>query len=361
MPLNHYVTLGRTGLRVSPICLGTMTFGKEWGWGSDPDESVRIIDRFLEKGGNFFDTANFYTHGHSEKILGDHLGKDKSKRERVVLATKFFGSMAPGDPNAGGAGRKSIAWACEESLRRLQTDYIDLYWMHAWDYHTPVEETLRTLNDLISAGKIRYFGFSDTPAWKVAQAQTIASFRNWEPLAAIQIEYSLLERTVEGELVPAARELGLGIVPWSPLKSGILSGKYTRSNRETVQPRRGEWVKGLLAEERTYEILDVLFEVAREANSTPARVALNWLHRQSGVTAPIIGARTIEQLDDNLAALDVELTLDQLSRLSQVSRPKLNFPAEFLTASASFRNPEITINGEATGANPLAAPAGQSY
>jgi aryl-alcohol dehydrogenase-like predicted oxidoreductase len=204
--------------------------------------------------------------------------------------------------------------------------------MHAWDYHTPIEETLRTLNDLISAGKIRYFGFSDTPAWKVAQAQTIASFRNWEPLAAIQIEYSLLERTVEGELVPAARELGLGIVPWSPLKFGILSGKYTRSNRESVQPGRGEWVKGLLAEERTYEILDVLFEVARQANSTPARVALNWLLRQPGVTAPIIGARTIEQLDDNVAALDVELTLDQLSRLSQVSRPKLNFPAEFLTS-----------------------------
>ncbi len=361
MPLNHYVTLGCTGLRVSPICLGTMTFGKEWGWGSDPDESARIIDRFLEKGGNFFDTANFYTHGHSEKILGDHFGKENSRRERVVLATKFFGSMAPGDPNAGGAGRKSIVGACEESLRRLQTDYIDLYWMHAWDYHTPIEETLRTLNDLVSAGKIRYFGFSDTPAWKVAQAQTITGFRNWAPLAAIQIEYSLLERTVEGELVPVARELGLGIVPWSPLKSGILSGKYTRGNRQTVQPGRGEWVTGLLAEERTYEILDVLFEVAREANSTPARIALNWLHRQPGATAPIIGARTIEQLEDNLAALDVELTSDQLSRLSQVSRPKLNFPAEFLAASAPFRNPEITINGETAGPNPLAAPAGQSY
>ena len=222
MPLNHYVTLGRSGLRVSPFCLGAMTFGEDWGWGSSVEDSEAIIDRFLERGGNFIDTANVYT----ERALGeDHRRPPRPRpgtRDRVVIATKFFGNLYAGDPNGGGAGRKAIVAACEQSLRRLQTDYIDLYWMHCWDKLTPIEETMRALDDLVRAGKVRYIGFSDTPAWKVAQAQMIAHFRGWTPLVALQIEYSLLERTVEGELMPMARELGLGVTPWSPLKGGVL-------------------------------------------------------------------------------------------------------------------------------------------
>jgi aryl-alcohol dehydrogenase-like predicted oxidoreductase len=358
MPLNHYVTLGRSGLRVSPLCLGAMTFGEEWGWGSSVAESQQVMDRYIEQGGNFIDTANFYTYGHSEKIIGDHLGKDRAKRQQIVIATKFFGTLRPGDPNAGGAGRKSIVAACEESLRRLRTDYIDLYWMHAWDWHTPIEETMRTLDDLVSAGKIRYIGFSDTPAWKVAQAQLLAQFKHWTPAIALQLEYSLLERTIEGELIPLAQEFGLGITPWSPLKSGALSGKYRRDNKGTVQPGRGDWVPSLL-EGRGYDIVDELVAIANEIGSTPARVAVNWVCRQPGVSSPIIGARTLAQLDDNLAALDIALTDAQLKRLSDLTVPQLNFPAPFLKTSAAFRSSDTTINGETAGHNPLALNPGQ--
>ena len=204
MPLDHYVTLGRSGLRVSPLCLGAMTFGEDLGWGSSVEESQRIIDRFLELGGNFIDTANVYTKGHSEKIIGDHVGRHAARRDRLVIATKFSGNLYPGDPNGGGSGRKSIVAACEKSLRRLQTDYIDLYWLHNWDVHTPIEETMAALDDLVRAGKVRYIGVSDTPAWKVAEANVTARFRGWSPFIGLQIEYSLLERTVEQELVPMA-------------------------------------------------------------------------------------------------------------------------------------------------------------
>jgi aryl-alcohol dehydrogenase-like predicted oxidoreductase len=239
MPLNQYLTLGRSGLRVSPFCLGGMTFGNDLGWGSDVNESEAVLSRYLEAGGNFIDTANSYTRGHSEKIIGDYFAEKKGKRDRVVLATKFFFNLFAGDPNGGGAGRKGIIAQCEESLRRLQTDYIDLYYLHNWDRFTPVEETMRALDDLVTSGKIRYLGFSDAPAWKVAQAQTIAHFRGWAPLIALQIEYSLMERTVEGELMPMAEELGLGVLPWSPLKMGALSGKYTRANGQKMQGYRG--------------------------------------------------------------------------------------------------------------------------
>ncbi len=240
MPLDHYVTLGRSGLRVSPLCLGAMTFGEDLGWGSSVKYSEAIIDRYVALGGNFIDTANMYTKGHSEKIIGDHVGRDKARRDRLVLATKFSGNLYPGDPNGGGSNRKSIVAACEQSLRRLQTDYIDLYWLHNWDKHTPIDETMAALDDLVHSGKVRYLGVSDTPAWKVAEAQVTARFRGWTAFIGLQIEYSLLERTVEGELVPMARELGLGITPWSPLKSGILSGKYTRQNAGQLKSDRGQ-------------------------------------------------------------------------------------------------------------------------
>ena len=345
MPLNHYVTLGASGLRVSPFCLGAMTFGEDLGWGSSVAESTRIVDRYVDRGGNFIDTANVYTRGHSEKILGDHLGHDPRKRERLVLATKFFANMYPGDPNGGGANRKAVHAQLHESLRRLQTDYVDLYWMHAWDRLTPIEETMRALDDLVRAGKVRYVGFSDTPAWKVAQAHTTALFRGWSPLVALQIEYSLLERTVEGELMPAAIELGLGVTPWSPLKSGALSGKYQRKDKGSHKPDRGMFLEATLADDKTYDVVEVVEAVAKEVGSTAARVSLAWLLAQPGVASPIIGARTIAQLDDNVQALEVRLSPEQLKKLDAVSKPKLNFPADFTARIGAFAYGGTTIRG----------------
>lgn len=350
MALDHYVTLGHSGLRVSPFCMGTMTFGLEASWGATAADSERILDRFLERGGNFIDTANIYARGHSEKIVGDHIGRLSSKRDRAVIATKFFGNLFAQDPNGGGANRKSIVNACEHSLRRLQTDYIDLYWMHTWDRHTPIEETLRALDDLVRAGKVRYVGFSDTPAWKVAQAQTRAELRGLTPLIALQIEYSLLERTVEGELVPAALELGLGITPWSPLKGGVLSGKYTRANAGSVKADRS-WLTGQL-NEPVYALIDKLVEIARGLESTPARVALAWLQARPGVSSTIIGARTFEQLDDNLAALDLRLDAKHVAELDRMSKPSLNFPAVMLERAATYMHPGLRVNGELGAPNP---------
>ncbi len=353
MPLDHYVTLGKSGLRVSPFCLGTMTFGEDWLWGSSEKESHAILQRFIELGGNFIDTANFYTKGHSEVIIGDFLKKKKVRRDQMIIATKFFSSLYTGDPNAGGASRKSIMAACEKSLRRLQTDYIDLYWMHCWDRFTPMEETMSALHDLITAGKVRYIGFSDTPAWKCAEAQMISRFRSWSPLIALQIEYSLLERSVEGELIPMAIEMGMGVTPWSPLKGGVLSGKYTRENAGKQASARGSWVESHLHEE-TYKVIDQLIKISKELNSSPARVALAWVQQQAGVASSIIGARTLQQLDDNIAALDLKLQPEQMKRLDEISQPKLNFPAEFLANAGAFGMGGTTIDGQTFPANPLA-------
>jgi len=353
MPLNHYVTLGRSGLRVSPFCLGGMTFGEDWGWGSSVAESEAIISRFLERGGNFIDTANVYTKGHSEQIIGDFIARDRPKRDRVVIATKFFGNLYPGDPNGGGAGRKTIVASCEQSLRRLQTDYIDLYWMHCWDRHTPIEETMRAFDDLVRAGKVRYIGISDSPAWKVAQAQMIARFRGWAPLVALQIEYSLLERTVEGELIPMALEMGLGVTPWSPLKSGVLSGKYTRANVATVKADRGERVTQNLGE-KVYAIIDELIAIGKELQASPASVALAWVQGRPGVASTIIGARRMEQLEQNLAALDLRLSADQIARLDQLSKPTLGFPMQFMNVASMYSHGGTTVNGEKGTLWPLA-------
>jgi aryl-alcohol dehydrogenase-like predicted oxidoreductase len=347
MPLDHYVTLGRSGLRVSPFCLGAMTFGEDLGWGSSVTESQAIIDRYLALGGNFIDTANLYTKGHSEKIIGDHLGHDRSKRDRLVIATKFSANLHPGDPNGGGSSRKAIIAACEESLRRLQTDYIDLYWLHNWDKHTPIEETMSALHDLVRAGKVRYLGISDTPAWKTTQAQMLAQFRGWSPFVGLQIEYSLLERTVEGELIPLALELGMGVTPWSPLRSGILSGKYTRQNAGKVQPDRGVWVAGDL-QERAYKVIDELQRIAQEIDTTVARVALSWVQGRPGVTSTILGARTLAQLEDNVSALEVKLTPVHVAALDALTTPTLNFPARFLAMTGAIQAGGTTINGESS-------------
>jgi aryl-alcohol dehydrogenase-like predicted oxidoreductase len=352
MSLNHYVTLGRSGLRVSPFCLGAMTFGEGFGFGSSVEDSEKILDRYLELGGNFIDTANMYTRGHSEKIIGDHLGRHPAKRDRAVIATKFFGNLYASDPNGGGAGRKAIFAACEQSLRRLQTDYIDLYWMHCWDKHTPIDETMAALDDLVRSGKVRYLGFSDTPAWKVTEAQMLARFHSLTPLIALQIEYSLLERTVEGDLIPMAQEMGLGVTPWSPLKSGALSGKYTRENAGTVKGDRGAWVMNSV-NEKTYGIVDELIKIAKSLDSTPARVALAWVQGRPGVTSTILGARTLAQLDDNLAALDVKLAPEHVAALDALSKPTLNFPAGFLASAGSFMHPGLTINGNTAAPSPM--------
>ena len=344
MPLDHYVTLGRSGLRVSPLCLGTMTFGEDLGWGSSVKESEQIIDRYLELGGNFLDTANFYTKSHSEKIIGDHVGNHQEKRDRLVIATKFSGNLYPGDPNGGGSGRKSIVDACEQSLRRLQTDYIDLYWLHNWDVHTPIEETMAALDDLVRAGKVRYLGVSDTPAWKVAEANVTARFRGWSAFIGLQIEYSLLERTVEQELMPMARELGLGVTPWSPLKSGMLSGKYTRKDAGNVKEGRGAFM-GEQLNEKTFTLIDELEKIAKAHDTTVARVALAWLQAQPGVTSTIIGARRLAQLDDNLKALEVKLTQSELALLDEKTKPQLGFPANMQPMFPAIHNGGTTVNG----------------
>jgi aryl-alcohol dehydrogenase-like predicted oxidoreductase len=321
-----------------------MTFGEDLGWGSSVEESQQIIDRFIDCGGNFIDTANFYTRGHSEQIIGDHVGRHSARRDRLVIATKFSGNLYPGDPNGGGSGRKSIIAACESSLRRLQTDYIDLYWLHNWDVHTPIEETMAALEDLVRAGKVRYLGVSDTPAWKIAEANVTARFRGWSAFVGLQIEYSLLERTVEQELVPMAHELGLGITPWSPLKSGVLSGKYTRHNAGQIKPDRG-FIADTFLSERTYAIVDELDVIAKAHESTIARIALAWVQAQPGVTSTIIGARRIAQLEDNLKALDVKLSAEELGRLDALTKPTFGFPQNIQAWFPALHNGGTSVNG----------------
>jgi aryl-alcohol dehydrogenase-like predicted oxidoreductase len=322
--LDSYITLGRSGLRVSPLTLGTMTFGEDWGWGADPETSEAILAEYLDRGGNVVDTANIYTNGHAEKIVGDFFAARPGLRDRVVLSTKFFGNLHPGDPNGGGAGRKALIAQLEESLRRLQTEYVDLYWLHNWDRRAPIEETLRALDDLVTAGKVRYVGLSDVPAWVAAQAQTIAQFRGWTPVTALQLEYSLLERTPEGELLPMAEALGIGVLPWSPLRGGQLSGKYTRDNGTPADSRRSR-----LAEpaERDWDVIEVVARVAAELGVGSAEVALAWVRSRPAVTSTLIGARTIEQLRSNLASLEITLAPEQLIALNEPSTPSLDFPA----------------------------------
>lgn len=350
LSLASYRTLGRSGLRVSPLALGTMTFGEDWGWGASVADSEAILRRYLEGGGNFIDTANIYTKGHSEAILGDYFAREGG-RDRVVLATKFCGNLHPGDPNAGGAGRKGILHQLESSLRRLRTDYVDLYWMHFNDPHTPVDETMRTLDDLVSSGKVRYLGFSDTPAWRVAEAQVLARVKDWAPLIALQIEYSLMERTVEADLMACARAFGLGVTPWSPLKGGLLTGKYRRDQH----PDQGRHIPGSkYLTEHSYQLIDVLLAVAEEAGASPTAVALRWVMDRSGVASPILGARTLAQLDGNLEALGVSLTADQTARLDAASEPVQVFPHSFLPNTRNVMQSGVEVNGVASVPWPLA-------
>ncbi len=267
MTLSSYVSLGRSGLRVSPFTLGTMTFGEDLGWGSSPEESREILSAYLDRGGNPVDTANVYTNGHSEVIIGEYLAGRPGLRDRIVLGTKFFWNLYPGDPNGGGPGRMAVIQQLENSLRRLRTDYADIYCLHNFDPVTPAEETLRALDDLVTAGKVRYVGFSDVPAWATAEAATISRFRDWAPIVAVQVECSLLERTSEGELIPMAQAMGMGVLPWSPLKSGFLSGKYSSRTTGDVDTARAALVGSPGQED--YRVIDTVNEIARRNRRQP--------------------------------------------------------------------------------------------
>lgn len=350
MSLDSYVTLGQSGLRVSPLTLGTMTFGEDFGWGSSPEVSAEILAAYLDRGGNSIDTANIYTAGHSERIIGDYFAAHPGVRDGVVLATKFFGNLRAGDPNGGGVGRKGIIQQLENSLRRLRTDYVDLYWVHNFDPRTPIEETMRTLDDLVTAGKIRYVGLSDLPAWKVAEASVTAKFRSWVPITAMQLEYSLLERTSEGELLPAAQALGIGVLPWSPLKNGFLSGKYASSRPTTTARGNNGYFQPPTDSE--YVVIDAVNEVAEELGATSAGVALAWVQGRPGVTSTIIGARTMEQFTSNITALDVTLTDEQRARLDKLSAPTLDFPASANLHSPMLQFGGLTVDGVSSPAHP---------
>jgi aryl-alcohol dehydrogenase-like predicted oxidoreductase len=344
--LDRYATLGRSGLKVSPLALGTMTFGTEWGWGADKATARRIFDAYVDAGGNFFDTADLYTNGTAEAWLGEFIA-ERNLRDHAVIATKFGFNAGPGagpgaaagalppNPNAGGNGRKNILRAVEGSLRRLGTDFIDLYILHAWDRVTPVEEVLRTLDDLVRAGKIRHVGLSNVPAWYAARAQTIAELRGLEPVAALQLEYSLAERAIEHEFVPLGTAHGMGIMAWSPLASGLLSGKYRPSEiggegsgrlaalRESGNPGFQKFTA------RNWAIVAELEAVAREIGRSMAEVAMNWVANRPGIASVILGATTEAQIRANLAALSFEIPSALAARLDAASAPALSYPYSF--------------------------------
>jgi aryl-alcohol dehydrogenase-like predicted oxidoreductase len=323
----RYQLLGPSGLRVSELCLGTMSFGEAWGFGADEKQSHQILDAFAEAGGNFVDTANAYHEGQSEEILGSFLGPD---RDRWVVATKYTLAMRPGDPNAAGNSRKNLRASVEASLRRLRTDYLDVLWVHAWDYTCPVEEVMRGLDDLVSAGKVNHVALSDAPAWVASAANTLATLRGWSPLVALQAEYSLLERTTERELLPVAEAFGLSVCAWAPLGAGVLTGKYTRGPTTSPADSRRAAANQARLTERNLRIARAVDAVADELGATSAQVAVAWLRQRDRRVIPILGARKLEQFRDVLGSLEVGLPPEHVARLDEVSRIELGFPYELL-------------------------------
>ncbi|MFC2119571.1 aldo/keto reductase [Bacteroidota bacterium] len=320
----NYKLLGKSGLRVSELALGTMTFGEEWGWGVNKEESKKVFDMYAEADGNFIDTANRYTDGTSEEYVGEFI---KSDRDHFVVGTKYTLFTRKNDPNFSGNHRKNMMQALEASLKRLNTDFIDLYWLHAWDFTTPEGEVLRALDDMIRAGKIHYIGVSDTPAWIVSRMNAIAELRGWTQFVGLQIKYSLLERTVERELLPMARKLDMAVTPWAVLGGGILSGKY---NINKDEEGRAKIYKSI--NDDNLRIAEEVMQVAEEIGKTPSQVALNWVRQQPGVIIPIIGAKTSKQLEDNLECLNFTLSEKHLAQLSEASKIDLGFPHEFLSS-----------------------------
>lgn len=349
-----YQLLGKSGLRVSELCLGTMTFGEDWGWGSAKEESHEIFKSYVDAGGNFIDTANKYTEGTSEKYIGEFIAGD---REKYVLATKYTSNTRNGDPNAGGNQRKNMVQSLEASLRRLNTNYIDLFWVHAWDPLTPIEETMRSLDDMVKAGKILYIGISDAPAWVISKANTFANLKDRTEFVGLQIPYSLIERTPERELLPMASAMDIGITAWSPLGGGILTGKYSKNNESQQQQKSSSSssystieghsrleVQNELAErylnDRNMSIAYEVSRIAKEIGCSASQVALNWIRQQNMIEQcgknkiiPIFGSRKISQIKDNLACLEFELTTEQMNMLDQVSGIELGFPYDFLNSN----------------------------
>lgn len=322
----RYKLLGNSGLRISELCLGTMTFGEDWGWGASFDECKTIYEAFREAGGNFIDSANIYTNGTSEKYVGELIA---SEREAVVVATKYSNGMPSNDPNGAGNHRKRMMQSVEGSLKRLKTDYIDLLWVHAWDFTTPPEEVMRSFDDLVRQGKVLYIGISDAPAWVVAQCNTIATLRGWTPFIGLQIEYSLLQRTVERELIPMARSLDIGVTAWSPLANGWLTGKYTQNDGNGEARRLDNEAMSAFVQQndRNLAIARAVDDVAGQIGCSSAQVALRWLLHQG--TIPIVGARKASQVKDNLDCVNVTLSDQQLAQLEQVSQIELGFPHDF--------------------------------
>jgi aryl-alcohol dehydrogenase-like predicted oxidoreductase len=319
-----YRLLGNSGLRVSEAALGAMTFGEEHGWGSGKDEARQVYDAFREAGGNFIDTANFYTNGTSESFLGEFM---KDHRQSMVLATKYSNAGPGTDPNAAGNHRKNMMQAVEASLRRLQTDYIDLYWVHIWDQITPVEEVMRGLDDLVRQGKVLYVGISDAPAWWIAQANTLAKLSGWSSFIGLQVEYSLIERTVERELVPMAQALNLGFTAWSPLASGVLTGKYHGHGSPEQGRMKSEMMKVFMPEpQRAGRVVAAVKAVSDQTGRGLAQVALAWLRYRPVPVIPIIGARRLSQLQDNLASFNLTLSVEQVKALDEASQIDLGFP-----------------------------------
>jgi len=321
-----YRLYGNSGLRVSEISLGTMTFGEDWGWGSSKDEARKIYDAYRAAGGNFIDTANIYTNGTSENLVGEFI---RDHRESVVLATKYTNAAAGNDANAAGNHRKSMVQALEASLRRLKTDYIDLYWLHIWDRLTPVQEVMRAFDDLVRQGKVLYIGVSDAPAWWIAQANTLAELRGWTQFIGLQIEYSLIERTVERELIPMAKAFNLGLVAWSPLAGGLLSGKYHSGGAKDARYSTEMGKAFQRSGERIDRIVAAVQRVSQQVGRSPAQVALAWLQHRDIPVIPIIGARRMSQLQDNLSSLELTLTPEQMAALDEASAIEMGFPHDF--------------------------------
>jgi aryl-alcohol dehydrogenase-like predicted oxidoreductase len=321
----RYRLLGNSGLRVSEAALGTMTFGEEWGWGAGKEEARKVYDAFRDAGGNFIDTANLYTNGTSESYLGEFM---EGHRQSVVMATKYTNAAPGNDPNAGGNQRKNMMQSVEASLKRLKTDYIDLYWVHIWDQITPVEEVMRGLDDLVRQGKVLYVGISDAPAWWVAQANTLAHLRGWSAFVGLQIEYSLIERTVERELIPVAKALNIGVTAWSPLAGGVLSGKYHGHGSAEQGRMSSDMMKAFAPEpERADRVVRAVKAIADAVDRSMAQVALAWLRYRPVPVIPIIGARKLSQLKDNLASFDLTLTAEQVKALDEASQIDLGFPS----------------------------------
>jgi len=333
----RYKLLGRTGLRVSELALGTMTFGPDWGWGADKDESRAMFEAFAEAGGNLIDTANRYTNGTAETMVGEFVGDD---RQSFVLATKYTLSRDGRDPNGSGNHRKSLVESLEASLRRLNTDYIDVYWAHIWDPFTPIEEMMRALDDQVRAGKILYVGISDAPAWVISRAVTMAELRGWTPFCAIQSQYSLVERNAERELLPMSQDLDLAFTAWGALGTGLLTGKY--NNDPTGGGGRIHSAGWGELEEHKLAIAREVVAVAEELGASASQVALAWVQQQSPTMIPVIGARKVSQLVDNLGCVDVVLSAAQVARLDTVSKIERGFPYDFITGGrSSFMGPIV--------------------